>query len=251
MAFEIDSILQSQKIFYHLLKNGQLEESEAPELYKAYVEQEEVMALVKSQGEVADSVVERYGNVIYLMPEVSNTMLGFSKAELKKILCKSTGTDRDYYLSQFLILTLLAEFYDGQGSHCKSRDFIRMGELQNILSERLKTGRMLEEEREQNEAGEDDRKSPKKETMLDYQSMSMAYEALKSEDKKRSRARTTKEGFLYTVMDFLEEQNLVIYIQEDEIIKTTDKLDHLMEMKLLNRANYKKMMRALGVEDNE
>lgn len=54
--------------------------------------------------------IERYGNVIYLIPKEENNFLGFSKTQLKAVLCKSNGTDKDYYLSQFVILTLLVEF---------------------------------------------------------------------------------------------------------------------------------------------
>ena len=54
-----------------------------------------------------------------------------------------------------------------------------------------------------------------------------------------------------SVLSFLEEQGLILYIREDEIIKTTDKLDNLMEMKILNMTNYKRMMQAMGVEINE
>lgn len=239
MAYEIEEIRASQNIFYRLLCDGELSETEEPELYKAYVESEEVMNLVKNQGEIADCVVERFGSIIYLMPKIGNTVLGFSKAELKKELCKSGATDKDYYLSQFVILTLLAEFYDGQGSRCKSRDFMKSGELQNLISERLKAGIEAEAELEH--------------TGLDYQSMSEAFEALKS-DEARSRKKTTKEGFLNNLLDFLEKQSLIIHIQEDEMIKTTKKLDNIMEMKLLNKNNYEHIMQVLGVirdEQNE
>jgi len=236
MAYEIESIKLSQSIFYYLLRNSELTEAEEPDLFKAYMENEDVMNLVKSQGEIADCMIERYGNTVYIMPNISNHYLGYSKAELKKELCKSTATDKDYYLSQFIILTLLAEFYDGQGSRCKSRDFVKMGELQNIVSERLKAGMEAESEVEK--------------TGLDYQSMSEAFESLKSDDK-GSKKKTTKEGMINSVMDFLEKQGLIICIKEDEMIKTTGKLDHIMEMKLLNKKNYSRVMRALGVIEDE
>ena len=206
-------------------------------LYKAYAEQEEVQNLVKSQGEIADCNVERYGNVIYLIPKEENNFLGFSKAQLKSVLCKSNATDKDYYLSQFVILTLLVEFYDGQGSSSKSREYIRVGELQNSISERLKegAGNSLEEEEK---AG------------IAFSNMLEAYEALKS-DEKGSRARTTKEGFLYYILTFLQKQGLVEYVEQDEMIKTTKKLDSFMDWNLLNQNNYKRVLRVLGVTEDE
>lgn len=138
MAYEIEEIRLSQQIFYYLLEHFELREEASAGLYRAYVENEQVQLLVKSQGEEARSSIERYGDVIYLIPKEENVFLGFSKAKLKEILCKSGGTDKDFYLSQFVILTLLSEFYDGQGASAKSRDYIRVGELQNCVTDRLK-----------------------------------------------------------------------------------------------------------------
>lgn len=237
MAYEFEAIRSSQEIFYYLLEHHELCEEEEPLLYKAYAEKEEVQNLVKSQGEIAESNVERYGNVIYLIPKEENNFLGFSKAQLKSVLCKSNATDKDYYLSQFVILTLLVEFYDGQGSSSKSREYIRVGELQNSISERLKegAGNSLEEEEK---AG------------IAFSNMLEAYEALKS-DEKGSRAKTTKEGFLYYILTFLQKQGLVEYVEQDEMIKTTKKLDSFMDWNLLNQNNYKRVLRVLGVTEDE
>lgn len=244
MAYEVEVITCSQKIFYYLLCHGALADTDsgADELYRAYVENDEVMMLVKNQADIADCRVERYGNTIYLMPDMDNKFLGYTKADLKKEICKPGATDRDYYLAQFVILTLLAEFYDGQGSSCKSRSFLKLGELQNIVSEKLKEGQRIEQESEETKDTKDT-----KETILDYKSMSEAYEALKSVEA-GSRSKYTKEGFVSVICTFLEKQELIIFVAEDEMITTTAKLDNLMEYRILNKENYGKMMEALGVK---
>ena len=218
MAYEIEEI--------------KLLEDEEGALYKAYTQREEIQNLVKSQGEIAHSNIERYGNVIYLIPKEDNDFLGFSKAQLKAALCKSSGTDKDYYLSQFVILTLLVEFYDGQGSSSKAREYIRLGELQNCISSQLKEGAGRMDEDGQEQAG------------IAFSDMLQAYEALKSDD--RSRARTTKEGFLHNILVFLEKQGLIEYVEQDEMVKTTKKLDNFMDWNLLNQNNYKRVLRILG-----
>lgn len=233
MAYEMGEIQLSQQIFYYLLKNHELREQDEQRLYRAYTEEEQVQNLVKSQAEEADSTVERYGDVIYLIPKEENVFLGFSKAELRKRLCKSTGTDKDFYLSQFVILTLLVEFYDGQGSSSKSREYIRVGELQNCISDRLKEGVEHTTEEEEEQKG------------IAFRNMLEAYEALRSDDK-GTRQRTTKEGFLHTIFCFLEDQGLIDYVIEDEMIKTTKKLDNLMDWNLLNQNNYQRVRKVLG-----
>ncbi|MEE1236521.1 MAG: DUF6063 family protein [Turicibacter sp.] len=238
MAYEMEKIKLSQSIFYHLLCNSSLVEKDEPELYRAYVEDEDVMNLVKSQGETADCVIERYGTVIYIMPNMGNEFLGFTKNELKKSLCKANATDKDYYLSQFVILTLLVEFYDGQGQSAKGRDFIRVGELQNIIADRLKEGATYYEEEVQQQVG------------IAYSNMLEAFEALRSDDK-GSKQKTTKEGFLHGIFKFLQEQQLIEYIEADEMITTTKKLDQLMDFNLLNQNNFNRVLHVLKEASDE
>lgn len=238
MAYELEAVKTSQEIFYYLLEHHELREEEEALLYKAYTEQEEIQNLVKSQGEIAKSRIERYDNVIYLIPEEENNFLGFSKAQLKVALCKSGGTDRDYYLSQFVVLTLLVEFFDGQGSSSKTREYIRVGELQNCISERLKEGAQSMDEEEEEKSG------------IAFSDMLEAFEALRS-DEKGSRAKTTKEGFLHHILIFLQKQGLIEYVEQDEMVKTTKKLDNFMDWNLLNQNNYQRVLRVLGVTEDE
>ena len=234
MAYEFSDIRTCQEIFYHLLMKRELREEDEPYLYQAYTEQEQIQNLVKSQGDAAESFVERYGGVIYLIPKEDNNFLGFSKNQLKQALCKSTATDKDYYLSQFVILTLLVEFYDGQGSSSKAREYMKVGELQNCISERLKEGCERAKDEEEREG-------------LAFSNMLEAYEALRSDDR-GSKAKTTKEGFLYHILNFLEKQGLIDFVEEDEMIKTTKKLDSFMDWNLLNQNQFQRVLKVLGVE---
>ena len=236
MAYEVEDVRTSQEIFYYLLEHHELCEDEEMQLYRAYTEQEEIQNLVKSQGEIAESRIERYGNVIYLIPKEENHFLGFSKAQLKAALCKSSGTDKDYYLSQFAVLTLLVEFFDGQGSSSKAREYMRVGELQNCISSRLKEGAESMDEEQEEQSG------------IAFSNMLEAYEALRSDDK-GSRAKTTKEGFLHAILVFLQKQGLIEYVEADEMIKTTKKLDNFMDWNLLNQNNYHRVLRVLGIEN--
>lgn len=233
MAYEIEDIRLSQEIFYYLLEHHELREDNELRLYKAYTQEETIQNLVKSQGEISDCHIERYGNVIYLIPKENNSFLGFSKAQMKAALCRSNATDKDYYLSQFVILTLLVEFFDGQGSSAKSREYMRVGELQNCISKRLKEGAKSRGEEEEEKQG------------IAFSNMLEAYEALRSEEK-GSRAKTTKEGFLYHLLTFVQKQGLIDYVEEDEMIKTTKKLDSFMDWNLLNQNHFQRVKKVLG-----
>lgn len=237
MSYTIDEIQMSNKIFYYLLKNGELKEKEN-ELYKAYSENENITELVKAQGEAAESYIKKYGGVIYLIPKEDNDFLGYSKAELKKILCKSGANDKDYYLSQFVILTLLVTFYSSHGISSKARDYMKIGEFLNIITERLNDGVARASDDQSEKSG------------IAFENILERFEALKSSDKKTI-SKTTKEGFVYTILNFLDKQGLIYYIQSDDMIKTTKKLDNFMDWNLLNKNNYGRVLRALGEEENE
>lgn len=233
MAYDMKEIRLSQEIFARLLESHELCEEDSGELFDAYTTSEEVQNLTKSQGDAMDADVEQYGDTIYLIPREDNHFLGYSKAQLKQELCRANATDKDYYLSQFVILTLLTLFYDGQGATAHTRDFIRAGELQNVISERLREGVSRFNEEEEREHG------------LSFSNMQEAYEQLRS-DERGSRARTTKEGFLYYILKFLEKQGLIDYIEKDDMIKTTKKLDQFMDWNLLNQNNYQRVLRVLS-----
>ena len=233
MAYEIGEIKKSQQIFSYLLKNHEMSEKNEPALYNAYITDEHVQALVKSQGEEAECSIAWFGGVIYLIPDEDNNFLGFSKNQLKKELCKSGARDKDFYLSQFIILTILVEFYDGKGSVANSRAQMKVGLLQNIIADRLREGAAQMDEEEQDCAG------------IAFSDMYDAFQALKSSDKgfNGRTSRTTKEGLMSNVLHFLENQGLIIFVEADEMIKTTAKLDNLMNWDLLNQANIDRVRR--------
>ena len=85
-----------------------------------------------------------------------------------------------------------------------------------------------------------------------FSNMSEAFEALKSvEGTKGAKAKTTKQGFFYTILIFLQKQGLIEYIEADEMIKTTFKLDHFMDWNLLNKNNFHRVMKVLEVKGYE
>ncbi|MBO4369141.1 MAG: hypothetical protein J5803_03465 [Desulfovibrio sp.] len=238
MQYDAEDVALSQRIFAYLLEHHELHDGLDAELYTAYTDSDLIQLLVQEQGKYFALNIDRYDNVIYIMPEEDNVFLGFSKTELKQILCRSNTTDQDYYLALFSIMVLILNFYDGYGNSCKIRDYIRFGDLQNSIADYLKKGTNSFDEDEQNESG------------LLFKAMSQAYESLKSDDK-MSRRKTTKEGFLYAIIKFLQDQNLVVYIEQDEMIKTTRKFDHFMDWNLLDKNNYDRIRLVMKDLQNE
>lgn len=237
--YNIDDINLSNEIFYYLLRNKELNEEKSPEYFRSYCEREEIMNLVKNQGESFNSKIEKYGSNIYIIPREDNEFLGYSKKELKQTLCKSNATDKDYYLSQFVILTLLLQFYNSQSRSSKCRDTLRGGEFLNIISESLRDAVQREDIKEYEEK-----------SGIAYENIAEKWNGLRSSDA-LNRQKTTKEGFINHILKFLERQNLINYIEDDDIIMTTSKLDNFMDFNILNRSNYERIIEALEDKANE
>ena len=62
MAYEAEEVKISQEIFCTLISKHELREEDNKELFEGYTQNPRIMNLVKSQGEIADCTVERYGS---------------------------------------------------------------------------------------------------------------------------------------------------------------------------------------------
>ena len=230
--YNSDQISIAMKIYYYLLQHGEMSIEDDRDLYKAYSEDEGIMNLVKSFGTESDCSIERYNGVIYLIPKEDNEFLGFSRTDLKRRLCRSDSNDKDYYLLQFIILTLLSAFYNSTGRSSKSRSFIKLGDFLNLVSDRLKAAEAYDNpEIIENRSG------------FAVLNILEKWNALKGSDVKTT-AKTTKEGFISGIIKFLEEQKLIDYIEADEMIKPTRKLDNFMDWSILNKTNYESILSA-------
>ena len=59
--------------------------------------------------------------------------------------------------------------------------------------------------------------------------------------------RPPKKAF-YSILTFLGEAGLIEYVEEDEMVKTSKKLDNLMDWNLLNQNNYQRVRKVLEHE---
>lgn len=233
MGYLLEEIRLSNKIFYYLLQNNKLEKEEE-ELYKIYSENENVMELVHALGEDSECYIKKYNGIIYLIPSEDNDFLGYSKGELKRELCGSNSTDKDYYLSQFIILTFLVTMYGARGQTTNIRERIKLGEFINIVTDKLNEGV----------------KQSNEDSGIAFNNILERFEALKSSDEKK-RSKKTKEGFIYSILKFLEEQELITYVEADEIIFPAKKLNSFMDWDILNKNNYDRVLKAFKEVENE
>lgn len=71
------------------------------------------------------------------------------------------------------------------------------------------------------------------------------FREIRPSEKGTRERKTTKEGFLANILNFLQKQGLIEFVQQDEMIKTTKKLDNFMDWNLLNQSNFQRVQRVL------
>lgn len=222
--------MNPNELFYRLLKNHELpaNDGQVQELMADQEKQAEFEAL--AQAFECQIIYARHS--IYLLPDAENDYLGYSKAALKKRLLKSSQPVVFYYLYMFIILTLLNEFYGTSYGEGKTRSYILTGNLMNHVYENLKKG-----------AEKENRPS-----QVPYKKMLEFYEGLKAElDHKEKNSRAQ----LFDVaLRFLEEQQLIIRLEENDSIRATERLDDLADYVLRSSNGYDLMMEILEGEEN-
>lgn len=221
---------KAMRIYYFLLKEGELTIDRNKDLYLDYADSE-VRNLLEIMAKESDVSIEKYNQVVYLIPHEGNDVLGIKDMDLQKILSYD-ARKIDFYLSQYIITILITVFYSGRGSFVKSRDFIRLAELEEIVTARLTYANSKKNiEREQEEA------------KVNVTAMFEHWSALQIDEQGK---RKTKYGYIRSTCSFLAKHDLLIYDMAEEDIRPTNKMTHLMTYHFLDMNRLEMIERLLN-----
>lgn len=221
---------KAMRIYYFLLKEGELTIDRNKELYLDYADSE-VRNLLEIMAKESDVSIEKYNQVVYLIPHEGNDVLGIKDMDLQKVL-NYDARKIDFYLSQYIITILITVFYSGRGSFIKSRDFIRLAELEEIVTARLTYANSKKNiEREQEEA------------KFNVTAMFEHWSALQLDEQGK---RKTKYGYIRSTCSFLAKHGLLIYDTAEEDIRPTNKMTHLMTYHFLDMNRLEMIERLLN-----
>ena len=126
------NIEKAMRIYYFLLKQGELTFDSNRELYLDYSDSE-VREILEVMADESSVTIEKYNQVIYLIPDEENDVIGIKDMDLQKVISYD-ARKVDFYLSQYIIITIITVFFGGRGSFVKSRDFIRISELEEVVT---------------------------------------------------------------------------------------------------------------------
>lgn len=239
MEYNEEDMRWAFKIFMYLLKEGSIPESETDYHY-AYQSNEVRYIIEEIIEEESDSKIFSLGGTIYLTPGVNNWFLGHSNSQLKDMI--KLRDNKELYLAYFIILCLLARFYNSEDQSMASRQFLLIDELEKVVTEQIEKINQLSE-----------KGLKRREDELDLNLSGVAdvwndLPVFDDELKNLRRGRNNRISFILRVMAFLEEEDLV-QIMENKEIRPLAKFEHLI-IKYYFHSERKDKLLQLFEEDN-
>lgn len=207
ISYNNEQVVQAFKLYSVLSMKGYGEKEEL----HLYMADEMIRGLVDQFARQVDCTVFASGDYIYMIPISKNSIFHISNDSIKKLYLPSKAVNLDLYMMYVSIIVLFGEFYDSYQTIDATRDFLTISDWLFKLNERISALK---------EQGLEKLKEMDKE--LDYNwsalvekwtDMDEIKETVKVQD-----ARTiSRKSFLNTVKQFLEAQELVKDIGNEEL----------------------------------
>lgn len=206
------NVEKAMQIYYFLLKEGELTFENNRELYLDYSDSE-IRDILEIMAKQSDVLIEKFNQTVYMIPDEDNIVLGIKDMDLQRIISYD-ARKIDFYVSQYIIVIIITVFFSGQGGFVKSRDFIRISELEEIVTSRLTYANSKKNIKAEQEAAG-----------LNITEMFEHWNALQIEEAGK---RRTKYGYIRSVCGFLEKHDLLVYDSAEEDIRPTNRFTNLM-----------------------
>lgn len=218
MELHEEDVRSAFRLFMRLLEKGVIEENER-EYQHEYLRNEVRYILEEVIEPEAEVKIFSVGGVIFLTPGVANRFFGYTNAELNKKM--GLRNNSELYLAYFIMLNLLAKFYNSDDQSLASRQFVPLEELEETITRHVHT--VMEAELEEVQIQEEN-------FALNLRSVAEVWLDLPPFDDQvinLNRARNNRISLLLRVMRFLEEEGLAQVLDEREV-RLLPKMEYLV-----------------------
>lgn len=207
MDYSQEEVMKAFQIYAKISQKGY---SEGDEL-RLYLAEDKVRGLVDQFAKEVDCTIFSVGERLYFVPLALNSSFHISNDTLKKTYFTQKAVNADIYFMYVTIIILFGEFYDSYQTTEATRDFISMSDWLEQINERLEAIQAINEE---------ELKELEKEYEYNWSAIIEKWsdmDDLKETAKAQTGRTISRLSFLNTVKRFLEAQELVQDIGNDEI----------------------------------
>ena len=196
------------EIINTLIQNKEISKEKNLSLYQKYVNSSEIGNLTDKIAEKMGFDIYRMDNTLNLCVMLDNKIFGYTNEELKKKI-KMINKNEDIYLMYFIILTILTCFYRESGLN-SPRSYLNLSELLETIE--IKFQSLVKEDIEKTS----------KENEYNFVDIKNVWERLQDarEDIVLG-GKNDKISFVKLVLYFLEEEKLINFNEERQIISIT------------------------------
>jgi hypothetical protein len=219
-----DKIKGATKIYYQLLKSGEIRRSLNKDLYNLYANYSDVQDTLKYMAEESKCDLLLTTDALYMIPKPENDIIGFNYKNDEDF--KSVKDETDYYLGLYIITVIFNEFFNT----ISPMEFISVDELVKKVEKRMEAAALKDDVEEiENEF---------KYNIRNLKDAWFAKENIPGDKDERLGKQTWSYQYRYgcvrKMIIFLTNQGLVLYSKEDDEIRPTQKLNDLMNYYFLD-----------------
>lgn len=207
MDYRKEEILEAYKLYSRLAVEGNLALGEM----RAYTRQENIEELMNQFAGEDHATIIIAGEQVYLVPIANSSPFHMSNETIKKLYLPNNATNLDIYLMYVTTIILLGEFYNSYQTKEPTRVFISMEEWLEAVNARMDAINQIDKEVLQKIEEEQEYNWTK---ILEKW---LALDDVKEKAKKLVGITTSRVSFLNMTKQFLEKQDMIKDIGNDEI----------------------------------
>jgi hypothetical protein len=218
MDYNNDQVIKAFKIYSKLAAEGLGEKEDL----RQYLVDDRLRGLVDQFAEEVQCVIFVAGDFIYMIPKAMASDFHVSNETIKREHLPARASNADIYLMYIATIVLFGEFYDSYQTTNPTRDFVSIEHWLDSVNERIFS--LKEHDMDKLEKME-------KEYEYNWITILSSWELLddtKEGVKKQDGRTASRLAFLNITKNFLEEQELINDIGNDEI-ELTEKAKIIMQ----------------------
>lgn len=207
ILYNNEQVLQAFKLYSKLALKGYGEKQEL----HIYMADDMIRGLVDQFAGEVECAIFASGDYIYMIPASKNSIFHVSNDAIKKEYLPAKAVNLDLYMMYVSIIVLFGEFYDSYQTIEPTRDFITIDDWLVSLNDRISS---------LNEHGEEKLKEKDRELEYNWSAILqkwMDMDEIKEKVKSQDARTISRKSFLNTVKQFIEAQELVRDIGNDEL----------------------------------
>lgn len=207
MDYRKEEILEAYKLYSRLAVEGSVALGDM----RAYTRQENIEELMNQFAAEDHATIIIAGEQVYLVPIANSSPFHMSNETIKKLYLSNNATNLDIYLMYVATIILLGEFYNSYQTKEPTRVFISMEEWLEAVNTRMDALNQIDKEVLQKIEEEQEYNWTK---ILEKW---LALDDVKEKAKKLVGVTTSRVSFLNMTKQFLEKQDMIKDIGNDEI----------------------------------